>query len=154
MKTQSRAFRTSDWAEGLPSNRTVTLSTQQEWTYRQLCECPWVAQPQPGLECNQTFLEKLEMPPSNLTELETAKKWGEEWQILAKFWYAKFVISYPERLEAVKALQLSTELREGRLMQCTNFSFFFFFHFYKVVTILFLLCSLWCMECRLMWKKK
>ncbi len=31
MKTQSRAFRTSDWAEGLPSNRTVTLSTQQEW---------------------------------------------------------------------------------------------------------------------------
>ncbi len=31
MKTQSRAFRTSDWAEGSPSNRTMTLSTQQEW---------------------------------------------------------------------------------------------------------------------------
>ncbi len=31
MKTQSRAFRTSDWAEGLLSNRTMTLSIQQEW---------------------------------------------------------------------------------------------------------------------------
>ncbi len=31
MKTQSRAFRTSDWAEGSPSNRARTLSTQQEW---------------------------------------------------------------------------------------------------------------------------
>ncbi len=31
MKTQSRAFRASDWAEGLPSNRTMTLNTQQEW---------------------------------------------------------------------------------------------------------------------------
>ncbi len=42
--------------------------------YRQLCECPWVAQSQPGLECNQIFLEKPEnvhLPPSNMTELET-----------------------------------------------------------------------------------
>ncbi len=31
MKTQSRAFRTSVWAEGSLSNRTMTLSTQQEW---------------------------------------------------------------------------------------------------------------------------
>ncbi len=31
MKTQSRAFRTSDWAEGSPSNRTMNLNTQQEW---------------------------------------------------------------------------------------------------------------------------
>ncbi len=28
--------------------------------YRQLCECPWVAQPQPGIEPNQIFLEKPE----------------------------------------------------------------------------------------------
>ncbi len=26
-----RAFRTSDWAEGSPSNRTMTINTQQEW---------------------------------------------------------------------------------------------------------------------------
>ncbi len=31
MKTQSRAFRTSDWADGSPSNRTMNLNTQQEW---------------------------------------------------------------------------------------------------------------------------
>ncbi len=47
--------------------------------YRQLCECSWVAQPQPGIEPNQIFLEKPEnvcLPPSNLTELE---RWrGEE----------------------------------------------------------------------------
>ncbi len=28
--------------------------------YRQLCECPWVAQPEPELELNQIFLEKSE----------------------------------------------------------------------------------------------
>ncbi len=42
--------------------------------YRQLCECPWVAQSEPGLEPNQIFLEK----PENvhLTELD---RWrGEE----------------------------------------------------------------------------
>ncbi len=47
--------------------------------YRQLCECPWVTQTQPGIEPNQIFLEKPEnvhLPPSNLKELE---RWrGEE----------------------------------------------------------------------------
>ncbi len=47
--------------------------------YTQLCECPWVARPEPELEPNQIFLEKPEnvrLPPSNLTELE---RWrGEE----------------------------------------------------------------------------
>ncbi len=47
--------------------------------YKQLCECPWVAQPEPEIEPNQTFLEKpknMHLPPSNLTELE---RWrGEE----------------------------------------------------------------------------
>ncbi len=78
-KTQSRAFRTLDWAEGLPSNRTMTLSTQQEWLIDKVCECPWVAQPEPELEPNQIFLEKPEnvrLPPSNLTELQTWR--GEE----------------------------------------------------------------------------
>ncbi len=70
MKTQSRAFRTSDLAEGLPSNRTLTLSTQQEWLIHNAVN---VFEPQAGLETNQIFLEKPEnvrLPPSNLTELE------------------------------------------------------------------------------------
>ncbi len=28
--------------------------------YRQLCECPWAPQPEPGIEPNQKFLEKPE----------------------------------------------------------------------------------------------
>ncbi len=48
-------------------------------TYRLLCECPWVAQPDPEHEPNQIFLKKPEnvpLPSSNLTELE---RWrGEE----------------------------------------------------------------------------
>ncbi len=47
--------------------------------YRQLCECSWVAQPQPGIKPSQIFLEKPEnvrLTPSNQTELE---RWrGEE----------------------------------------------------------------------------
>ncbi len=31
IKTHTRAFRTSDWAEGLPSKRTLTIRTQQKW---------------------------------------------------------------------------------------------------------------------------
>ncbi len=95
--------------------------------YTQLCECPWVTQPQPEIEPNQIFLEKPEyvhLSPSNLTELE---RWGEEWQIIAKWWYAKLVVSYPKRLGAVKVLQLSTELRVWRLMQCTYFRCCFFY---------------------------
>ncbi len=73
-----------------------------------------------------------------------AKKQGEEWQIIAKFWYAKLIISYPERLEAVKALQLSTELRVGRL-----FNSYLWSCDYSVFAL-----SLWCIEWRLMWRKK
>ncbi len=58
MKTQSREFRISD-------GQKVYIPTGQ-WpytarvAYTQLCECPWVAQPEPGLEPNQIFLEKPE----------------------------------------------------------------------------------------------
>jgi hypothetical protein len=50
MKTCSRAHRTSDWVEGLPSNRTMTLSTRPRqrrndfWTSLNVL----VAQPEPG----------------------------------------------------------------------------------------------------------
>ncbi len=84
---------------------------------------------QPGLECNEIFLEKPEnvhLPPIQPDRAWDVKRWGEEWQIIAKFWYANLVISYPKSLAAVKVLQLSTELRVWRLMQCTYFSFFYF----------------------------
>ncbi len=122
MKTQSRAFRTSDWAEGSPSNRTMNPNYTARVAYRQLCGCPWVAQPQPGIKPSQIFLEKPEnvcLPQSNLTELE---RWRGEGKI-GKWWCAKLVTSYPKILEAVKVLQLSIELRDWILMQCTHFRF-------------------------------
>ncbi len=87
----------------------------------QLCSSPAEYHPKSKV-CFTWKPENVHLPPSNLTELE---RWGEEWQIIAKFWYAKLVISYPKRLEAVKVLQLSTELRVWILMQCTYFSFFY-----------------------------
>ncbi len=64
MKTQSRAFRASDWAEGLPSNRTMTLNTQQEWLKGNSVNV---------LEWPSHSL--VHLPPSNLTELE---RWRDE----------------------------------------------------------------------------
>ncbi len=81
--------------------------------YRQLCECPWVAESQPGIEPNQTFLwkpENVHLPPSNLTAWEV-KRWGEEWQIIAKCWWAKLVASNKKRPETVKVLQLNIYLK-------------------------------------------
>ncbi len=82
------------------------------------------------------------------------KRRGEEWQIIAKFWCAKIVVSYPKRLEAVKVLQLSTGLRVWILMQCAYFSFLFLINLRSCNNSVFAL-SLWCMEleCRLMWGK-
>ncbi len=128
MKTQSRAFRTSDWAEGSPSNKTMTQSTQ-------LSERLWVAQPESELEPNQIFLEKPEnvyLPQSNLTELERWRvRW--KWHIIAKCWWAKLVaLKKQKRLETVKMLQLNIKLRVWILMQCTYFSFFILNTFTKL----------------------
>ena len=63
MKTCSRALRTSDWGEGSSSNRTTTLSTQQDnagVASEQVSECNWLALAEPGLEPHQRFLERPE----------------------------------------------------------------------------------------------
>ncbi len=73
-------------------------------------------------------------------------------QIIAKWWWAKLVVSYLKILEAVKVLQLSNKLRVWILMQCTYFTVIF-----NTFTKLWKFCfalSVWCMECRLMWGKK
>ncbi len=67
--------------------------------YRQLCGCPWVVQPQPGIEPSQIFLEK----PENVRPVQPDRAWavkrrGEEWQIIAKWLCAKLVASYPKIL--------------------------------------------------------
>ncbi len=60
-KTFSRVLRTSDWAEGLPSNKTMTLSTQlnnEGVASQQLRDCSWMAQPEPWLKPNWASLER------------------------------------------------------------------------------------------------
>ncbi len=133
-----------------------TARVAYHFTYRQLCECPWVAQPEPGIKPNQIFLEKPEnVQPASIQPDRAwdVNRWGEECQIIAKCWWAKLVISYPKRLEAVKLLQLSTELRVWILMQCTYSSFLFLINLRSCENSVFAL-SVWCVECRLMWGKK
>jgi hypothetical protein len=64
-----------------------------------------VAQPEPGLEPNQSSLEmKIAVQRrslSNLAELE--RIFREEWEKLAKYRCVQIVASYPRRLEAVIA---------------------------------------------------
>ncbi len=96
IKTQSRAFRTSDWAEDLPSNRTMNLNTQQEWLiHNSVNVLEWPSQ---SLSLNpiKYFWRNMKMSaPSNMTDLE---RWGGEWQIIAKcWWWSKFVVSYPKK---------------------------------------------------------
>ncbi len=134
IKTQSRAFRTSHWTEGSPSNRTMTLSTQQEWLIdNSVNVLEW---PSHSLGLNASNISgetwKCASAPIQPDRAWEVKRWGEEWQIIVKFWCAKLVVSYPKRLEAVKVLQLSTELRVWRLMQCTYFSFFICNYFTKL----------------------
>ena len=83
-----------------------TAKTKQEWLWvTQVSECPWVTQPEPGLEPDLTSLERLEnncaatLPPSNLTALERICR--EEWEKLPKYRGAKLIASYPRRFEAV-----------------------------------------------------
>jgi hypothetical protein len=90
MKTCSRALRTSDWGEGSPSKRTMTLSTQPRQCRSgfgtRLNVLEWSSQ---SLDLNpiKLFWRDLKIAvqrrsPSNLTELE--RICSEEWDKLSK----------------------------------------------------------------------
>ncbi len=107
-KTISRVLRTSDWAEGLPSNKTMTISTQlkitNEWLHNNsVTVLEWPSQ-SPDLNPIEHLWRDLKMAvhqrlPSNLTELERICK--EEWQRIPKSRCEKLVASFPKRLMAV-----------------------------------------------------
>ncbi len=67
--------------------------------YRQLCECPWVAQPHPVLEPNQIFLGK----PENVRLPHQRRRMADNCQMLM----SKACCIKQKRLEAVKVLQLN-----------------------------------------------
>ncbi len=77
--------------------------------YRKLCECPWVAQPEPELEPNEIFLEKPEnvhLPHPTWQSLR-----GEElrWRMAdnCQMLMSKACRIKQKRLETVKVLQLN-----------------------------------------------
>ncbi len=74
--------------------------------YRQLCECPWEAQPEPELEPNQIFLEKPEnvrLPHPTWQSLRRGEKKADNCQMMMD----KAFRNKQKRLEAVKVLQLN-----------------------------------------------
>ncbi len=132
--------------------------------YRQLCECPWVAQPQLGLEPSQIFLEKPEnvcLPHPTWQSLrgkEVRRRMADNCQMMMSkaWWYANTNINmydtYPNIFEAVKLLQLSTKLNT-KLNTYGMYLFQFFIHVQSCDSSVFAL-SLWCMDWRWMWEKK
>ncbi len=81
--------------------------------YRQLCECPWVAQPQPGIEPNQIFLEKPEnvhLPHPTWQSLrgeEVRRRLADNCQMLMYILQSLSHKTKKKRLETVKVLQLN-----------------------------------------------
>ncbi len=107
-KTFSRVLRTSDWAKGLPSNKTMTpkhtAKITKEWLHNNsVTVLEWPSQ-SPNLNPIEHLWRDLKMAvhqrlPSNLTELERICK--EEWQRIPKSRCEKLVASFPKRLMAV-----------------------------------------------------
>ncbi len=159
IKPQSRVFRTSDCAQSSPSNRTMTLSTQQKWLidnsvnvlewpshslglnpikyfWRNLkmCICPhptW--QSLRGEEARRIMADNCQMMTCKACHIIHKQTWGCK-GASAKYW--------------VKGLNTYAKF----LFQCFFFVFLFFINLRSCDSSAFAL-PLWCMECRLMWKK-
>ena len=101
MKTCSRVLRTSDWREGLPSNRTTALSTQPRRRRSGLWTSLWMS-----LNLIEHLWRDLKITVQrhslfNLREFDRICR--EEWEKLPKYRCAKLVASYPRWLKAVIA---------------------------------------------------
>ena len=159
MKTWFRVLRTSDWAEGSPSNRTMhTAKTTQAWLRDSSVNVlEWPSQSS-DLNPIKHLWRDLEMAVhwrslSNLTELERICR--QEWQEIPKSKCAELVVLYLWRLEAViTARGASTKYWVKGLNTYVNviFQFFLFNKFAKISKIPHL--SLWGIECRLMRGRK
>ncbi len=151
MKTQSSAFRTSDWAEGSPSNRTMDLNTQQEWLKgNSVNVLEWPGHSL-GLNPVKYFWRNLKMcicpHPTwqSLGRQEMRRRMADN----CKCWWEKLVTSNKQKiLEAVKVLQLNIYLCNALISV-----FLFLINLWICDNSVFAL-SIWCMECRLMWKKR
>ncbi len=151
MKTQSRAFRTSDWAEGSPSNRTMTLSTQQEWLIDNSVNVLEWPSHSLGLNAIKYFWRNLKMcicPHPTWQSLrgeEVRRRIADNCQILM----CKACHIIPKKTWGCKGDSAKYWVKGMN----TYFSFFFLYiNLWSCDNSVFAF-SLWCMECRLMWKK-
>ncbi len=153
MKTQSRAFRTSDRQKvHLPMN----LNTQQEWLIgKSVNVLEW---PNHSLSLNpiKYFWRNLNMcvcsiQPDRAWEV---KRGGEEWQIIAKCWWAKLVASNKKDLRLSRYLVKLYLVKDMNTYAMYLFEFFcLYIHLQSSDNSVFAL-SIWCIERRLMWGKK
>ena len=146
MKTCSRALRTSDWVEGLPSNRTMILSTQPRQcrsgfgTSLNVLERPSQSRDLNPIEhlWRDMKIAVQWLSPSNLTELEDLqRRMGETPQIQV----CQTCSVIPKKTQGCNHCQRSFNkvLSKGSeyLRKCDIFLY------------IFLTLSLWCIVCRL-----
>ncbi len=149
MKTQSRAFRTSDWAEGSPFNRTMNLNTQikgnsvnvLEWPshslvlnpvkyfWRNLKMCIYPIQPDRAWEVRRRMTDNCQILICKACHIIPKKTWGCE-GASAKYW-VKGMNTYAMYLFQFFLFVIN-------LQSCDNSVF---------------ALSIWCMECRCRKKK-
>ncbi len=100
-------------AEGSPSNRTMNLNTQHEWLKGNSVNVLEWPSHSLGLNPVKYFWRNLKMCicPIQPDRAWEVKRWGEEWQLIAKFWWEKLVTSNKKRLETVKVNLGSLEIR-------------------------------------------
>ncbi len=155
IKTQSRAFRTPDWAECLPSNRTINLNTQQEWPKgNSVNVLEWPSGPSHSLGLNPVkyFWRNLKMcicPHStcqSLTGEDVRRRMADNCQML------KSLSHQTKKTWSCKGASAKYLVRYEYLCSAL-ISVFFFIHLQSCDNSVFAL-SIWCMECRFMWEKK
>ncbi len=152
MKTQSRTFRTSDWVEDLPSNRTINPQQESiidnsvnvlEWPSHSL-----------GLNAIKYFWRNLKMyicPHSTWQSLrheDMMRRMADNCQILM----CKACLIIPKITWGCKGASDKYWVKGMKTYAMYWFQVFLLINLWSCDNSVFAL-SLWCMECRLMWKK-
>ncbi len=131
----------------------IRFTFQQNNEPKHTARCPWVAQPQPGIKPSQIFLEKPEnvhLPHPTWQSLrgeEVRRRMAANCQILMR----KACRIKQKKTWDCKGASDKYWVK-GMNTYAMYFSFLFLINLQSCENSVFAL-SIWCMECRLMWKK-